>query len=179
MNGYGTRTVWKRALLTVALAILTATVAVAQTKITGDGQCSKPDKQEAVEVGDRTDHFLVIMKYSCTWATPFEMEGLKSKEYTSANTSDVSGDKSQHRGYVVITMDNGDRAFVRFTGNGTHSKDGSGTAAGAWSFTGGTGKLKGLTGKGTYKSTATAGSGQDHVEGEYSLVKAPAPKTKK
>ena len=42
----------------------------------------------------------------------------------------------------------------------------------------GTGKLRGLTGKGTYKSTGNADGSQDHVEGEYTLPPPPPPKTK-
>jgi hypothetical protein len=41
---------------------------------------------------------------------------------------------------------------------------------GTWSFTSGTGKLKGIKGKGTYKGTANAdGSMTYQVDGEYSL----------
>jgi hypothetical protein len=59
---------------------------------------------------------------------------------------------------------------------GTMGKDGPESGEGTWSFTGGTGKLRGLTGKGTYKSKTTAGVGEDTVEGEYSIV-APAAKS--
>jgi hypothetical protein len=49
-------------------------------------------------------------------------------------------------------------------------------AKGTWSFTGGTGKLKGLTGKGTHTVTINAdGSSVVSVEGDYSIA-APAPK---
>ena len=43
---------------------------------------------------------------------------------------------------------------------------------GTWTFTGGTGKLKGIKGKGTYKDKGAAdGSGTIEVEGEYELPK--------
>jgi len=132
-----------------------------------------------MDVGDRTGHALAIVKFSCAWTTPLEMAGLKSKDYTGTISSDVSGEKSQDRGYVVINMDNGDKAFVRFTGSGTTAKDGTSSGAGTWSYTGGTGKLKGLTGKGTYKSTGNADGAQDHVEGEYTVPPPAAPKAKK
>jgi len=42
------------------------------------------------------------------------------------------------------------------------------TETGPWSLTRGTGKLKGLTGKGTYKGTAgAAGTMTYEVQGEY------------
>ncbi len=46
------------------------------------------------------------------------------------------------------------------------------SAQGAWSFTGGTGKLKGIKGKGTYKGTFSADQSINYeVEGEYGLPK--------
>ena len=53
------------------------------------------------------------------------------------------------------------------------------TGSGTWSYTGGTGKLKGLTGKGTYKSTGNAEAAEDQVEWEYSIAPPAAAKTKK
>ncbi|MBZ5725845.1 MAG: hypothetical protein LAP87_12715 [Acidobacteriia bacterium] len=169
----------KVALLAFTFLTLTAAIATAQTKITGDGKCGKPDKQESADVGDRAGHALVLVKFSCTWANPYEMAGLKSKDYTGTVAGDLSGEKGQYRGYVVVTMDNGDKAFLRFTGSGTIAKDGASAGEGTWSYTGGTGKLKGLTGKGTYKSTGNADGAEDHVEGEYTLPPPPPPKTKK
>ncbi len=179
MNKIVTGIFTKRAMLAFTLLTITATIATAQTKITGDGKCGKPDQQQSVDVGDRTGHALVLLKISCTWTTQFEMAGLKSKDYSPVFLSDVSGEKGQDRGYVVVTMDNGDKAFLRFTGSGTTAKDGASTGEGTWSYIGGTGKLRGLTGKGTYKSTGNADGSQDHVEGEYTLPPPPAPKSKK
>ena len=49
------------------------------------------------------------------------------------------------------------------------------SSEGTWSYTGGTGKLKGLKGKGTYKASgATADTTEDQVEGEYTLLEAGA-----
>jgi hypothetical protein len=107
------------------------------------------------------------------------MGGLKSKDYAVTALSDVNGEKAQDRGYVVITMDNGDKAFARYSGAATSTKDGSNTAEGTWSYTGGTGKLRGLTGKGTYKSAGNADGATDHVEGDYTLPPPPAPKAAK
>ena len=156
-----------------------AASALAQTKVSGTGKCGKPDASHVVEVGDRAGHVLVLTRESCTWTAPMEMAGLKSKTYTGAVTSDVSGENSQDRGYVVMTMDNGDKAFIRFQGTGASKAGGGHTADGTWSYTGGTGKLKGLKGKGTFKSSgATADVTEDQVEGDYSLPE-PAAKTKK
>ena len=157
-----------------------AGVALAQTKITGTGTCGKADASHAIEVGDRAGHVLVLTRDSCTWTAPMEMAGLKSKTYNGAITSDAIGGSSQDRGYVVMTMDNGDKAYIRFQGTTTNKEGGAHSGEGTWSFTGGTGKLKGLKGKGTFKSSGPgADATEDQVEGEYTLPEAGAAAKKK
>jgi len=66
-------------------------------------------------------------------------------------------------------MENGDKLYTRYQGIGS-VKEGVATGEGTWSFTGGTGKLKGIKGKGTYKASGPLdGDGEAQVEGEYSL----------
>jgi hypothetical protein len=169
----------KTMLLSFLLAASAAT-ALAQTKISGTGKCGKADEQHAIEVGDRPGHVLVVVKFSCTWTTPIEMAGIKSKSYIGTVTSDASGEKSQERGYVVVTMDNGDKTYLRFQGAGTTKAGGAHSGEGTWSYTGGTGKLRGLKGKGTYKSSgATAEETEDQVEGDYTLPEPAAAKATK
>src|ERR1017187_2614764 len=117
MNKIVTGIFSRRVTLAFTLLTITGATATAQTKITGDGKCGKPDQRQSIDVGDRAGHALALLKLSCTWTTPLEMGGLKSKDQTATITSDVSGEKGQDRGYVVITMDNGDKAFLRFTGS--------------------------------------------------------------
>jgi hypothetical protein len=176
---YAAVTIGRGAMLAFTLFTLTASVAAAQAKTVGDGKCGKPDQQQTMDVGDRAGHALVLEKVSCTWTNPYEIAGLKTKDYATTAVADVSGEKEQGHGYVVVTMDNGDKAFLRATGSGTVAKDGSGTEEGTWSYTGGTGKLRGITGKGTYKSACSADGCQDHVEGDYTLPPPPAPKAAK
>ena len=163
---------------TVVLSLLLtacAGVALAQIKISATGTCGKADATHAIEAGDRAGHMLVVTQVSCTWSTPMEMAGLKSKSYTVAASADSAGGHSQDRGYVVTVMDNGDKAYIRFQGTGTSKEGGAHSSEGTWSYTGGTGKLKGLKGKGTYKgSGATADATEDQVEGEYTLPEAGA-----
>jgi hypothetical protein len=159
----------KKATLTVLGFLACAGFAAAQNKQSGVGKCDgKPEVQHMVDVGDRAGHSLVLVKQTCTWTTPMETAGLKSKDYTVTVVSDTSGKNTQDRGYVVINMDNGDKAFVRFTGKGVlGAKEGDpGTGGGTWSYAGGTGKLRGLTGKGTYKSA----NNEDQIEGEWAIA---------
>ena len=146
--------------------------ALAQTHVSGTFQCAKVDSGQPVEVGDHPGHVLMLNKLtSCTFTTPCELAGLKSTTASSAVATDGSGAKYRDQGYAMFTMDNGDKAYSRIQGTGTsNEKAPAPTEEGTWSFTGGTGKLKGLKGKGTYKISAEG----SQFEGEYSLPGAGA-----
>jgi hypothetical protein len=150
------------------LLVAFAGSALAQNHISATGgKCDKPDTSQSIEVGDHAGHMLVLSKVSsCTWSVPFEMAGLKSSTYTTAVAVDATGPKYQDRGYGVMTMENGDKAYSRIQGTGQVVKEGDVNEEATWSFTGGTGKLKGLKGKGTYRVSAAGGM---QVEGDYSL----------
>lgn len=149
-----------------------ATVLSAQTKISGTVQCGKSDEQHMLEVGDHPGHSLMISKGKCTWSKPMEIAGTQTKDDVGTNFDDVHGNKASGHGYVVGTMANGDKIYVRVQGSSTLKDGGVDTADGTWSFTGGTGKLKGVKGKGSYKGKgASDGSATYDVEGEYELPK--------
>jgi hypothetical protein len=156
--------------LTVAAGMLAcAGLMAAPAKISGTGKCGKPETQQSIDVSEGSHHMLAIAKSACIWTKPIEMGGEKAKTYTTAVASDVMGARSMDHGYVVVEMENGDQAFVRFQGTATMKDGMPQSAAGLWTYSGGTGKLKGLKGKGTYKSTATPEGIQDQIEGEYTL----------
>ncbi len=155
-------------LISFLVVFALATVASAQTKVSGTRQCGKPDQQQAIEVGDRPNHSFVINQMKCTWTKPFEIAGVQSKEDVYTGFSEVSGNRLHGQGYIAGTMTNGDKYYVRVQGSGSAS----GSGEGQWSFAGGTGKLKGLKGKGTYKGKgAPDGTFTVEVEGEYELPK--------
>jgi hypothetical protein len=143
----------------------------AQTKISGSSQCSKPDQQNAIEIGDKPGHSFAIAKQTCTWTKPLEIAGATNKEYTSAISSDVNGTKEHDRGIAVDSWSSGDKSYVHWQGNGT-VQDGKATGQeGTWTFAGGTGKLKGIQGKGKGTYTASGDGSTCEVEGEYELAK--------
>ncbi len=142
---------------------------MAGTRIAGTMRCDKGTRN-ALEVGDEAGHALAIGKSPCTWTKPMTMGGSTTKEGTSSVLSDARGDVSSDHGYHVGTMANGDKYFVRFDGRTESSKSVVKSQMGRWGFTGGTGSLTGLQGRGTYKSTGAAdGSTTVEVEGEYRL----------
>ena len=172
---------YKQLGLAVLLTAFAAS-ALGQTQISGTRKCGKADpvQTQTIEVGDQPGHVLVIEKGSCPMSVPFEMAGLKSTTLAIAESVDVTAAKFQSRGYGVITMDNGDKAFVRFQGSGTMKGGAPDTAEGTWSYAGGTGKLKGLKGKGAWKNAPTPdGVGESQMQGEYSLPEPAAAAKKK
>lgn len=161
-----------RIALVFAGIVLAASSASAQTKISGTIQCAKPDPQNVLPVGDRPGHALVTGKVKCTWTKPMDLAGAQTKTGEDVTSSDVDGARSRDSGYHMTTMDSGDRFVVRFTGTSALGEDGSvQTQMGTWSFVRGGGKLKGITGKGTYKATGGAdGTVTTDVEGEYQIA---------
>ncbi len=64
----------------------------------------------------------------------------------------------------------GDEMYVRTQGSATMKNEVIENAEGTWSFTGGTGKLRGVKGKGTYKGKGEPdGPATYEVEGEYQI----------
>lgn len=159
-------------LATLAVLALAATAA-AQTKISETVQCGKPDDQKAIEVGDRMGHALSVAKSSCQATKQWEIEGIQNKEGVSVAVIDATGNKSRTRGYYTDTMANGDKTFFRYEGPGTLKDGATESAEVKWTLTGGTGKLKGVKGKGTCKGKGAAdGSVTWDCEGEYEMPKA-------
>ena len=109
----------------VSIAVLSlTTLAPAQTKISGTVQCGKPDEVHALAVGDELNHSLTISKGKCTWTKPMKIAGTQTKEDDGTNFDDVKGGRSAGLGYVVGTMDNGDKMYVRIQSTAT-MKDGN------------------------------------------------------
>ncbi len=101
-----------------------------------------------------------------------EIAGTQTKEDDGTNFDEITGDHSTGRGYVVAALANGDKMYVRIQSSATMKEGKLVNARGTWSFTGGTGKVKGITGKGTYQGKAAAdGTVNYDVTGEYQLPK--------
>jgi hypothetical protein len=162
-----------RGVLVFLSAIALAAAATAQTKTSGTLQCSKSDPVNMIEVGDQPGHAFVIAKTACSWSKPMEIEGAQTKDGVSVGSEEMSGGKSSSSGTHWSTMSSGDKMFVRFQGKSTYDKDGKMlTSKGTWSYTGGTGKLKGIKGKGTYDGKGSPdGTAAYEVEGDYTLSK--------
>ena len=160
--------------LIAALVVALAATAMAKTKSTGTVSCAKPNPSYAIPVSDQAGHALTVGQAACTWSKPMEVGWLKTKDGTDVVYGDAMGAEVHTWGYHVSNMSNGDKMFVKFQGMDTMTKDGKPlTTEGTWSYTGGTGKLKGIKGGGTYKGKAdAAGNMVVEVEGMYVIPTA-------
>ena len=159
-----------RLILSILVVCALAASLAAQVRYSCTVQCAKADPVYTIPVGDRPDHAFSISKAKCTWSTPLEMAGVSAKDFESTSFADVSGARARTRSVGIGTMANGDRFFVVPQGSGTVKEGVTQTVEGAWSYTGGTGKLKGLKGKGTAKGKfGPDGTVTFEVEGEYQL----------
>jgi hypothetical protein len=161
----------KESILVSVFVLTIATAASAQTKLSGSQTCAKPDPSYTVAVGDRADHVISLSKDKCTW-TRGEIAGIKLKtDVDTIISEDISATTSRDRGYAVTLMANGDTIFVELEGVTTIRDDVPLSGHGTWSFTGGTGKLQGIKGKGTYDGKYNRdGTSTFAVEGGYQLA---------
>ena len=157
-----------RAVSVVVLGLLIASNIAAQTKVAGKQYCPKPQSLATTEAGDEAGHRMTLEKSACTWLAPLEILAEKSKAGSFVAFSEASPTRAATNGTYVGTMENGDKFYIEF--HWATLKDGHPERVkGAWAFTGGTGKLKGITGKGTYTATENENGGETNMEGEYSL----------
>jgi hypothetical protein len=145
-----------------------AASAVAQTKTSGTAQC-KADPPAPVAIGDKSGHSFAIGKAQCTWSG-FEIGGVPYKDGVSVSMDEIDGDKTTSNGYHTATLANGDKTTAHFQGTATVKDAKFQSGGGTWTFVSGTGKCKGIKGKGTYKGTPNAdGTVTYQVDGEYSM----------
>jgi hypothetical protein len=160
-----------RLYLALLLSMAIPAALSAQTKTSGTIQCAKADPMNMVDVGDMPGHMMMVGKVACTWTKPMEIGASATKDGVSVSTGEAHGMKSADNGTHWSTMADGDKIYVHFHGSTTMDKDGKPqTSSGHWKYTGGSGKLKGITGGGTYSGKANAdGSMTYDITGDYKL----------
>lgn len=154
------------------VALVTTGAAQTPMKLAGKMECAKPDPSHLLPVADTANHAMSLMAAKCTWSEG-AIGGERLKEENDAIASDATGDSSQDRGYGVGSVSNGDKYFVHFKGTTAFRNGAPVSGDCTWKFTGGTGKLKGIKGKGTCKGAFQAnGTVVWEVKGEYQLAAA-------
>ena len=158
-------------IFTVLGVLALAALASAQTKISGTAQCGRPEPQYAIQVGDHPNHSFAISQSKWPYTKPSEIAGIQTKDFVATNFSETTGSRATTRGFVDGTMANGDKFQVRSQGSASVKEGVIQSAEGTWSFVDGTGKLKGIKGKGTYKGKGGPQGITYEIEGEYELPK--------
>lgn len=159
------------ALVTVGLAQAPAP-APAQTKLTATMDCPKTDPTAQAEVGDTPGHALMLFKVKCPYSNG-DIGGVKIQSEEDTFTTEMSGNTGRDSGFGVVVLADNDKAFLRFQGTTMFKNSAPVSGQGTWTFTGGTGKVKGVKGKGTYKGTFKPdGSVSWQIEGDYQVAAA-------
>jgi hypothetical protein len=163
---------WTKTLLVSGVLLSLVTGARAQTKISGTLQCDKGDPQNVIPVGDRAGHSFMITQTKCTWRKPLEVEGAKSTDDLSTFFNEITGNRVRQRGFAIASYAGGDKTHTRFQGSGILKEGVLQSTAGTWTTVAGTGKLKGIKAKGTFKGKGNPdGTTVFEVEGEYEMPK--------
>ena len=156
-----------RTVSVVVLIFLLASAVAAQIKVAGKQHCPKPRALATADAGDEAGHTMTLEQSTSTWLTPFEMAGERATDGTFVASSEASPTRAATSGTYVGNMDNGDKFYLAF--HWATVKDGHPERVkGHWEFTGRTGNLKEITGKGTYTATENENGGEVSMEGEYS-----------
>jgi hypothetical protein len=161
-----------KSMVTPLLTLTLAGAICGQTKFAGELRCRMIEPVHTLTVGDRPDHTFNIGKSKCVWAEPLLIEGLTYASHDVTYFNDLTGDKGRGRGAEIGTMNNGDKVFVNVQSVNTVKNNVLQSSDVTWTWTGGTGKLKGVTAKGTSKCRGTPdGNVACAVEGEYQFRK--------
>lgn len=166
------RNVW-RWLTVTGVACLWSAGTAAQTKFSAIASCGgdKSDVSHEFLVGDRPDHKFGLVQFKCSYTKPMDIGGDKSKEGLVTVTFDDTSSKSHFRGMHVVTMESGDKIYAPFRGTQPLKDGEGGESRGSFIYSGGTGKMNGIKGKGTFKCVQVPGKSICYSEGEYQLAK--------
>jgi hypothetical protein len=160
-------------ILLLATALVLPALASSQTKISGTVKCLRPDQAQKIDVGDRPNHSFAISQGKCTWIKPMTIADIQTKEDIGTNSEETTSAGARVRGYVVGTMSNGDKFTARTFAHDVYKGGNLQSTQGTWSFSSGTGKLKGIKGGGAFTGQPDSDGIVIEVVGQYTLPKQP------
>ncbi len=162
----------------VCLVFVFAVGVQAQGKIDAQWKCGKATVEHSIDVGDQAGHAYVVSQAKCS-AAKGEIGGVQEKEGTGTEFHDVVGNNHSWHGVFVETLAGGDKIHISYKGTGTASGGKFVSGSETWTILGGTGKFKGLKGKGACKGKGGPdGTSTWDCEGTYQAAAA-APAKKK
>jgi len=152
----------------IALMIFSSAVlALAQTHVAGTVECSGPEQIHVMRLSDHANHFFVMSQGKCHWTKPIEIAGEQTQTDQATVSKEVRGTHARMRGYVTETTTGGDKFSYRIVGRQVLDHGKTVSENGHWTIVSGTGKLKGLHGKGTYTGKLQGKNMVFSLEGEY------------
>jgi hypothetical protein len=139
----------------------------------GGVRCSKERTVKIVKLFLLVVCALALASSALAQSRGFWIQGLQPTEFINTPFIDIEGASGQITAKGVNRYDNGDKTYSRSTGISDLKAS---TSSGKWTYTGGTGKLNGIKGGGTYTckmKSAEVGAGYTcEVAGEYTLPAA-------
>jgi hypothetical protein len=144
-----------------------ATLALAQIHIAGTAECSGPEQVHVMRLGDHAGHFFVMSQGKCHWTKPVDIAGARTQSDEATVTKEIRGNHARVRGYVTETTASSDKFSYRILGEQVIDHGKTVSEHGHWTIVSGTGKLKGIHGKGTYTGKLQGKSMVFDLEGEY------------
>jgi len=165
-----------RKLVLVALSLLvSASLAMAQSKIDTKWHCSKPTDQK-IDVGDVPDHTFWIGEGPCDATS--STGDLKEKSGHFAEFHDAWKASFSFHGYYNATAEDGDKVYYTYEGSG--SSDPTKPISNKWKIVRGSGKLKGIKGSGSCSGKVNDDGSDDLTcTGTYSMGVAKTEKMSK
>lgn len=144
-----------------------AALALAQTRVAGTVECSGPEHIHVMHLSDHANHFFVLSQGKCHWTKPIDIDGEHTQTDQATVSKEVRGNHARVRGYVTETTAAGDKFSYRIVGRQVLDHGKTVSEHGRWTIVSGTGKLKGLRGKGTYTGKLQGTNMVFNLEGEY------------
>jgi hypothetical protein len=136
-----------------------ASSVMAQTRLSATSVCQPASSHQTITIDDERRHSISIDQRTCRWTAPLPFGPSSSAEYIASGIDDVQVESSHDSGYAVGKTTSGDKYFIRYLGTANMKGGAPSHLAGTWTFTGGTGALRGLTGHGTYSAEPTSAGG--------------------
>ncbi len=154
-----------------ALIALAAGGVSAQTSYTLAGTC-KASFQKVVPAGDQSGHSFGVSQGKCS--NNEKIGGATSASGTYAETDDTTATSNKASGIYTTTFNTGDKVFYQYTITLVMKNGAVQSGSGTYMAVGATGKMKGISAKGTctFGPGATVGTNKYTCTGQYTLAGA-------
>ncbi len=168
----------RKLLLPVIVVCLVVPAVIAQTgtaaspgMLNTSWHCTARSPAYNIPVPDQANHAYGIEQSNCT-ATKGEIAGIKEKDGVATEFVEATGNSAKGHGIFVETLVNGDKITIAYQATATMNNNQFVSGSDTWTVSSGTGKFKGMTGKGTCAAKGNPdGTADFDCTGTYSIPK--------